>query len=355
VRSALCLVCLGILLLSVAVESPRAHIGGTTGYASITVSRSTVRYTLTLPTAALPSDLAETFRLAQAGSQQNRDKLLDLLRRQIVLRANGTRCEPGPGEVMAAGFDATSFTMHLDFACGGTVQDLVVEDNIFDVLGIDHHTLAKVETDGETRELAFAPDARVARVSIGARGAAGAGTSFFKLGIEHILTGYDHLLFLFVLLLRGGRFLSLLKIITAFTIAHSITLALAVLRVVTVPGRIVEPAIALSIIWVALENLLRKDAPSQRWLISFFFGLVHGLGFASAIEPLALPPGRLALALLGFNLGVEAGQAFVVALLLPLLLWMRGTVWEPRVVRAASLGVVVMGLAWLVERVFFVS
>src|SRR5262249_7816025 len=239
VRLALCLVCLGMLLLSVAVEAPRAHMGGTTGYASITVSRSTVRYTLTLPTASLPSDLAEALRLAQAGSPQNRDKLLDMLRRQIVLRANETRCEPGPGEVTTAAFDATSFTMHLDFACGSTVQDLVVEDNIFDVLGVDHHTLAKVETDGETRELAFAPDSRVARVQIGARGAAHAGTSFFKLGVEHILTGYDHLLFLFVLLLRGGRILSLLKIITAFTIAHSITLALAVLRVVTVPGRIV--------------------------------------------------------------------------------------------------------------------
>lgn len=353
-RSALCLVCLGMFLLAVSVGAPRAHIGGTTGYASITVSRSTVRYTLTLPTASLPSDLAETLRLAQAGSQQNRDKLLDMLRRQIVLRANGTRCEPGPGEVMTAAFDATSFTMQLDFACGNAVHELVVEDNIFDVLGVDHHTLAKVEAGGETRELAFAPDSRVARVQIGAPGAGRAETSFFKLGVEHILTGYDHLLFLFVLLLRGGRFLSLLKIITAFTIAHSITLALAVLRVVTVPGRIVEPAIALSIIWVALENL-RKDAPSQRWLISFCFGLVHGLGFASAIEPLALPPGRLALALLGFNLGVEAGQAFVVALLLPLLLWMRGSAWEPRVVRAASLGVVVMGVAWLVERVFFVS
>lgn len=354
-RSPFCLVCLGMLVLFVSAKTTPAHVGGTTGYASITVNRSTVRYTLTLPTAALPSELAEALRLAQTGSQADRDKLLDLLRRQIVLRANGTRCEPGPGEVTLPAVDSPSFTMHLDFACGTRMRDLVVEDNIFDVLGVDHHTLAKVEADGETRELAFTPDSRVARVKIGGRGAGGTETSFFKLGIEHILTGYDHLLFLLVLLLRGGRLLSLLKIITAFTIAHSITLALAVLRVVTIPALIVEPAIALSIIWVALENLLRKDAPSQRWLISFCFGLVHGFGFASAIEPLGLPPGRLALALLGFNLGVEAGQAFVVALLLPLLLWMRGTVWEPRVVRAASLGVVVMGVAWLVERVFFLS
>ena len=122
-----------------------SHAGGTSGYASITLSRSTVRYSVTLPTAALPSDLAEALRLAQMGSQQNRDKLLDVLRRQIILRANGTRCEPGPGQVVPSAFDATSFTMYLDFACGSTVRDLVVEDNIFDVLGPDHHTLAKVD------------------------------------------------------------------------------------------------------------------------------------------------------------------------------------------------------------------
>ena len=108
---------------------------------------------------------------------------------------------------------------------------------------------------------------------------------------EHILTGYDHLLFLLALLLRGGRLLSLLKIITAFTVAHSITLALAVLGVVTIPGRVIEPAIAASIVWVALENLLRRDAPSQRWLVSFVFGLVLESGLASATKGLGLPPG----------------------------------------------------------------
>jgi hydrogenase/urease accessory protein HupE len=349
VRAGLGRIGLAILLLSMAAAA-RAHVGGTTGYATITVSRSTVRYALTLPTAALPSDLAEALRLAQAGSQQNRDKLLDLLRRQIVLRADGTRCEPGPGQVMPSTFDATSFTMQIDFACGGAVRELVVEDNVFDVLGPDHHTLAKLETDGETRELAFAPDSREARIQLGARAAGGAGTSFFKLGVEHILTGYDHLLFLGALLLRGGGFLSLFRIVTAFTIAHSITLALAVLGIVTIPGRIVEPAIAASIVWVALENLLRRDTPPHRWLVSFCFGLVHGFGFASAMEPLKLPAARLALALLGFNLGVEAGQAAVVALLLPLLLWMRDSTWEPRLVRAGSLGVAAFGLVWLVER-----
>jgi len=105
----------------------------------------------------------------------------------------------------------------------------------------------------------------------------------------------------------------------------------------------------------ALRARATASALRHRWMITFAFGLVHGFGFASAIEPLALPPARLALALLGFNLGVEAGQALVVVLLLPLLLWMRGKPWEPRVVRAASLGVAAVGLAWLVARLFFAS
>ncbi|PYM57157.1 MAG: hypothetical protein DMD77_13100, partial [Candidatus Rokuibacteriota bacterium] len=166
-------------------------------------------------------------------------------------------------------------------------------------------------------------------------------------------TGYDHLLFLVALLLRGGRLVSVLKIITAFTVAHSVTLALAVFGLVTIPDRVVEPVIAASIVWVALENLLLRSAPSQRWLVSFLFGLVHGFGFASAIDTLALPRARLALALLGFNLGVEAGQAIVVVFLLPLLLWMRRSMWEPWMMRVASLAVALVGTAWLVQRLFF--
>jgi hypothetical protein len=123
-----------------------------------------------------------------------------------------------------------------------------------------------------------------------------------------------------------------------------------VLGLVTVPDRLVECAIAASIVWVALQNVLRPGGASRRWVVSFLFGLVHGFGFASTLTALRLPARNLALALLGFNLGVEAGQALVVALLLPLLLWMRRWRWEPRLVRAASFGVAGVGLAWSVER-----
>jgi hypothetical protein len=355
-RAALARVGLGALLLAAGVAAAWAHAGGSTGYASIKVDRSTVRYSVTLPTAALTSELAEELRLAQTGSQQNRDKLLDLLRTRIVLRASGTRCEPGPGQVLPSAFDATSFTMLVDFACGSTVRELVVQDNIFDVLGPNHHTLAKIEAANGTQQFAFAPDSREARFVVGdlASSPSLRQGGFLRLGVEHILTGYDHLLFLAALLLPGGRLVTLLKIITGFTVAHSITLALAVLGIVTIPGRLVECVIAASIVWVALENVLLPHAPSRRWVVSFLFGLVHGFGFASILTALDLPSRNLALALLGFNLGVEAGQMLVVAFLLPLLLWIRRWQWEPRLVRAASLAVAATGFAWFVERLFFV-
>jgi HupE/UreJ protein len=343
---------LGLVALTVGIAS--AHTGGTTGYASITVSRSTVRYSVTLPTGALPSDLAEALRLAQTGSQQNRERLLDLLRERIVLRANGTRCEAGPGQLASAAFDAPTFTMLVDFACGSVPRELIVQDNIFDVLGPGHHTLAKLEAPSGTEPFAFAPDNREARFAIGEAGTTGHSTgSFFVLGIHHILTGYDHLLFLLGLLLPGGGLLGLAKIITAFTIAHSVTLSLAVLQVVTMPDRVIEAVIALSIAFVAAENLFLTPTVSRRWLISFGFGLVHGFGFSSALRELGLPSHGLLVSLLGFNVGVEVGQGLVVALCLPLLLLLRRTRWESRAVMSSSLAILVAGLVLFVERAVF--
>jgi len=328
-----------------------AHAGGSTGYASITISRSTIRYSVTLPTSALPSAMAEALRLSQLGSEQNREKLLDVLRTQVILHANGTRCEPGPGQVLSSAFDATSFTMLVDFACGSLVRDLVVRDNIFDVLGPNHHTLAKIEVPGGTEQFAFEPSRREARFAVGGRAGAGRGTgSFFGLGIHHILSGYDHLLFLLGLLLPGGGILSLTKIITAFTLAHSVTLSLAVLQVVTLPDRLVEAVIALSIAFVAAENLFLRPTVTRRWMVSFCFGLVHGFGFSSALRELGLPAHGLLLSLFGFNAGVEVGQGLVVAVCLPLLFLLRQTRWESRAVLSCSLAILVVGLVLFVER-----
>jgi len=344
---------LGTLLLVAAPTVGSAHSGGSTGYAVITISRGTVRYEVTLPVAVLPSDLAEALRLAQSGRAQSRETLLDLVRTRIVLRAGETRCEPGPGEVFPGAFPAPTFTMRVDFACGHVPRELTVEDDVFDVLGPDHHTLARIEGPGGTQQFAFAPDARRARFPIETPAAGSRATgSFVLLGIHHILSGYDHLLFVIGLLLPGGGLLSLAKIITAFTIAHSVTLSLAVLQVVTLPDRLIEAVIALSIAYVAAENILGKPAVSRRWLVSFCFGLVHGFGFSSALRELGLPAHGLLLSLLGFNVGVEVGQALVVALCLPLLFLIRRTRWAHPAVVTSSVAILVVGLVLFLERAF---
>jgi len=227
-----------------------------------------------------------------------------------------------------------------------------VRDDLFDAFGSDYHTLARIDAPGRTEQFAFTPETRETRLTLGGGERLGA-WSFVRLGVEHILTGYDHLLFLLGLLLRGGGWLVLTKIITAFTLAHSVTLALAVLDVVVLPDRLVEAVIALSIAGVAAESLVPRPLVARRWLVSFCFGLVHGFGFSSALRELGLPAQGLALSLLGFNVGVELGQAMVVAIALPALALLRTTRWEPRMVWSSSLAILLVGVVLFVERVFF--
>lgn len=175
--------------------------------------------------------------------------------------------------------------------------------------------------------------------------------AFFKMGIEHILTGYDHLVFLFGLVLLRARIKELLAVITAFTLAHSITLAIAVLGIFTPSPKFVEPAIALSIAYVGIENFFVKDG-SKRWRVTFPFGLIHGFGFAGALQEIALPRAQVPAALVSFNLGVEAGQLFSMALVLPMVMLIRQKDWfEPRGVRVLSGAVALAGGVWFVLRI----
>ncbi|MFN0119920.1 MAG: HupE/UreJ family protein [Blastocatellia bacterium] len=175
---------------------------------------------------------------------------------------------------------------------------------------------------------------------------------FLALGVEHILLGWDHLAFLLALLITGARLREAGKIITSFTLAHSITLSLATLGAVQLPATIVEPLIAVSIIYVAIENLLRK-APRGRTYLTFAFGLIHGFGFAGALGELGIGAnsGGIAVPLLSFNLGVELGQIAIAALTLPLVwkLQTRASL-APRLTYACSLLIAVAGGWWLVQR-----
>jgi hydrogenase/urease accessory protein HupE len=197
----------------------------------------------------------------------------------------------------------------------------------------------------ETEAAGTAPDA--------AAGRSASFWSFLKLGVEHILTGYDHLLFLFGLLIACRRFSTAAKIITCFTLAHSLTLALAALDVVSLSPRVVEPLIAASIVFVGVENLVRRGEPGWRWALTFALGLVHGFGFAGALKAAGLGSSGAALLvpLFSFNLGVELGQAGIAVVVLPLLWRLRGQPWFERRGRTIlSLFVVVAGLYWLLQR-----
>jgi hydrogenase/urease accessory protein HupE len=178
---------------------------------------------------------------------------------------------------------------------------------------------------------------------------------FTRAGIEHIVIGPEHLLFLIGLLLLGGSFRQLACIVTAFTVAHSVTLTLAALDIVTPPERLIEPAIALSIVYVGVDNLLVHGGRDLRIWIALAFGLVHGFGFAGGLRQMSLSPRALGWALVSFNVGVEIGQLLVVAAFTWALaaLRSRSETAGRQLVFVGSIVVVAAGTFWFVQRVFF--
>jgi hydrogenase/urease accessory protein HupE len=178
---------------------------------------------------------------------------------------------------------------------------------------------------------------------------------FIPAGIHHILIGPDHLLFLIGLLLMGGSIRRLGMVVTSFTIAHSITLSLAALNILTPPARLIEPAIALSIVYVGADNLLAQGGRDVRAWIAFSFGFIHGFGFANVLREMQLPSRALGWSLFSFNFGVEIGQLFVVVVVASLFAILRSrSEWaKRRLVFAGSVVVIAAGTFWFVQRVFF--
>ena len=238
---------------------------------------------------------------------------------------------------------------------------------LFDVDPTHRGLVRYVAGDGGTRTTVLTAEAPSASLSVHTSAAEQA-LAYFLQGMHHIWEGIDHLLFLLSLLLpavlvwRSGGWapvdtfrpalIDAAKIVTAFTVAHSITLTLAVLGVVSLPSRLVESAIALSVILAALNNLW-PVVRHGRMLAAFGFGLIHGFGFAGALGELGLPDGALALSLASFNIGVEAGQLAVVAMFVPLAFALRATfAYRQVALRAGSVAIALVALVWFVERAF---
>ncbi len=259
--------------------------------------------------------------------------------------AGGQPCALGRPELRAVEGDGVQVAASLDCPAGG---DWRYEATFLGAMRPGHRHF--VEAFGQP--VAVLSAARPAVDFDGERSAASVAKSFVLLGIEHIWTGYDHLAFLLALLLVARSMREMLGIVTGFTLAHSLTLSLAALGLITPSAAVVEPAIALSIAYAGLENLWKPSA-RRRFVVTATLGLIHGFGFAGLLAELGLPEDNLLTALIAFNGGVELGQAAVVALTLPALLWLsRRPRWSTRAVPALSIAVAAAGLFWFVERVF---
>jgi hydrogenase/urease accessory protein HupE len=342
--------------------------------AEIVVAGPTARMTLTVPTGLLPfAAQHRDGRLSAGEIQAHRDDLRRFLSERIRLlgrypapggatkqAAGVLTVEPGTGMPPATGLGglapATHTTLTLVYVWPAPIDALAVHYDLF-VPGVPTAScLMTIIQDRDVRNAVFTPEHREAALHFGETPVWRATGGFIALGIRHILTGYDHMLFLLSLLMLGGSLRSLLKIVTAFTVAHSITLSLAVLGLVALPSRWVESAIALSITYVAAENVLQGNASiGRRWLVTFGFGLVHGLGFASALQEMHLPRTNIAASLVGFNLGVEIGQVAVVGLAFLALDAIRRCDWTPAFRRWVSVATAFVGLVWFVQRALLTS
>ncbi|HEX4403362.1 MAG TPA: HupE/UreJ family protein [Polyangia bacterium] len=269
----------------------------------------------------------------------------------LTVDADGAAC-PGTLDRAWAMEAEGGVVFQIHFTCAATPRRLTLAAPMLDALAPGHRHMARVFRVGNA-QVQVLDRAHATWTLSDARptsSAAALAWSMLKLGVEHILTGADHLVFLFGLILVGGRVRSIALAVTAFTVAHSITLALAALSIFAPSPRLVEPAIALSIAYVGVENFFVTDA-RRRWRITFPFGLIHGFGFASALREIALPRAQVPVALVSFNLGVELGQLGVLAIVLPLVLAARRAPWfGERGVRAASFAIAVGGAVLFVVR-----
>lgn len=300
----------------------------------------------------LPDTNEETL-LANAAAQQ--EQLLATVRARFVVAADGETVPVELREVEPL-LARRDLRLRLQFPWKQTPDKLTVRCDLFSA-DPRHKTFLNIyEGDTLRRQGIFEKDATEIDYTLSSRQPIGEVIAqFVREGVHHIFIGPDHILFIVGLLLLGGTLGRLLRIVTAFTIAHSVTLVLATLNILSPPARLIEPAIALSIIFVGADALLQgREKRDWRVLFAFGFGFVHGFGFANVLREMHLPPAALGWSLFSFNVGVEIGQACIVLAIAPLLalLYRRSEAFAGRLVAASSLAVVFAGSFWFVERLF---
>jgi hypothetical protein len=359
-----------VALLAGLVLAPlvtRAH-NPDTSYARVVIGEREIAFRFTYDLFTLQKvtalDADRDARISRAELQRGLPAIHAFLRRHIAVGLDDKVADigqpvdfvwpPDAGDTIAeADYHTANGLIHFNFrrAADDTPQNVVLMFRWIAPLTVRHVVLGSFDYRGASHEVTFTrfePDYDYVtgyEPSLGRRL-----WQFLRLGIAHIFLGYDHVCFLIALLLVS-RFGELIKIVTAFTVAHSLTLILAALEIVTLPTRLVETAIAATIVYVAIENI--RGAPTKhRWLLTFVFGLIHGFGFANVLGEMGLPTTGLVRCLLSFNVGVELGQLAIVLAAVPLVALMRKSKHERRITIALSLLLGVFGAAWFVERAF---
>ncbi|AEG02642.1 HupE/UreJ family protein [Methylomonas methanica] len=328
-------------------------------------ARIDVRMTFALQDieAFAPMDSDLDAEVSDAEREAAKPDIAKLLAGQLRIAVDGEDVAPtGLGQV---GFDAEN-NAHVEFQYAAVPKRrLLVQSTFLQRLAEGHRQYLTVrDADGKVLaekmlvkqddglSLSFAAAADGEPVA-SAHSTFNTFRDFFKLGVEHIVTGYDHLLFLLALLVVTHGFWQALKIITFFTLAHSLTLALAGLNIVDLLGSFVEPFIAATIIYVGVENIIRGDHPKGRHWLTFGFGLIHGFGFAGALREMEISSGDtgIFLPLLSFNLGIESGQIAVAIVILPMIWWLNNKAdIAEKFLKSCSIAVSLMGTYWLLER-----
>jgi hydrogenase/urease accessory protein HupE len=285
--------------------------------------------------------------------RQQARRIGEVLRPRILLRSNHRLSPTWTETELLQDDQAIKLTYRIPDEQPGAV---VIDTNLFPY-DQNHQTFINIYEGSELRQQ-FIFNARSDEHTyyLGTtQGAIEVMKTFIPSGITHIMIGPDHILFLVGLLLLGGTFVALLKIVTAFTIGHSVTLSLAALNVVTPPASVIEPAIALSIVFVGADNLVRGEGRDLRAWVALVFGLVHGFGFANVLREFGLPREALGWSLFSFNVGVEIGQVTIVLIVAAGLAAVRrySVALRQRVTFAGSIVVIAAGTYWFVQRVFF--
>ncbi len=301
---------------------------------------------------------------------------------RLKLQADGVDCPLEIGtQLVDEHTDGAYTVMPLRFTCSpapaaGGPAAITLRYTLFADIDPQHRGLLNLSAGGATRTALFGPQEAQQTFTLAETSRWKQLIDYAREGVWHIWIGFDHILFLLSLLLPAVGFWArrspgsgrspgwqpvdtfsqalwdVLRIVTAFTVAHSITLSLATLGLVSLPSRLVESSIAASVVLAALNNVW-PVFHGRRWMVAFAFGLIHGFGFASVLVDLGLPQGALALALLGFNLGVEGGQLAIVAAFLLLAYPVRRSAFYRRaVLLGGSLLIAAVAAAWLVERAF---